>query len=167
MPDTRQELAAPRPFALPCGAMKSAATTIDAYLAALPDDRRPAIEAVRKTILANLPVGYEESIGFGMITYAVPLAVYPDTYNKQPLQYAALASQKSHMAIYLTNVYASPELLARVEEGFRKAGKKLDMGKSCVRFKKLDDLPLAVIGDAVAATPMADFIGHAKKLRAK
>jgi len=147
--------------------MKSAATTLDAWLASLPDDRRPAIEAVRETILAKLPKGYVEAVGFGMITYAVPLSMYPDTYNKQPLMYAALASQKNHMAIYLVNVYGSPALRARFEEGYRKAGKKLDMGKSCVRFKKLDDVPLAVLGEAVAATPLADFVAFAKSVRAK
>ncbi len=147
--------------------MKSNVTTVEDYLAALPDDRRAAVEAVRETIRAKLPKGYVECFAFGMIGYVVPLAVYPDTYNKQPLMYAALANQKGHMAVYLTNVYGDPALRARFEEGFRKAGKKLDMGKSCVRFKKLDDVPLAVIGDAVAATPMADFVAFAKSVRAK
>ena len=147
--------------------MKPTATTPAAWIAGLPDDRRPAIEAVREVILANLPAGYEESIAFGMLAYSVPLSVYPDTYNKQPLMYAALGNQKGHMAVYLTSVYGSPELRARFEEGYRKAGKKLDMGKSCVRFKKLADVPLAVIGEAVAATPMKDFVAFAKAQQKK
>jgi len=146
--------------------MKTNATTVDTYLAALPADRRAAIAAVREAILAKLPEGYVECFAFGMIGYVVPLTVYPDTYNKQPLMYAALASQKNHMAVYLTNVYGDPALRARFGAGFRAAGKRLDMGKSCVRFKKLDDLPLAVIGEAIAATPMADFVAFAKSVRA-
>ncbi|MGI9584813.1 MAG: DUF1801 domain-containing protein, partial [Acidimicrobiia bacterium] len=82
--------------------MRSDATSVDQYLAELPDDRRAAIETVRDTILANLPDGYEEAMNWGMITYQVPLATYPDTYNGKPLMYAALASQKHHMAVYLT-----------------------------------------------------------------
>ncbi|MFO0605388.1 MAG: DUF1801 domain-containing protein [Polyangiales bacterium] len=147
--------------------MKSTAATPDAWITGLPDDRRPALEAVRAVILANLPAGYEESVAFGMLAYSVPLSVYPDTYNKQPLMYAALGNQKGHMAVYLTNVYGSPELRARFEEGYRKAGKKLDMGKTCVRFKKLADVPLAVIGEAIAATPMAEFVAFAKALQKK
>ena len=87
--------------------MQSDATTAAQYLAELPADRRAAIEAVRQTILANLPVGYEEAMNWGMITYQVPLARYPKTYNGQPLAYAALASQKNYMAVYLTGIYTS------------------------------------------------------------
>ena len=122
---------------------------------------------MRATILAHLPAGYEESFEHGMLAYQVPLAVYPDTYNKKPLLYAALASQKGHMALYLCNVYGLPALRERFAAGFAAAGKKLDMGKSCVRFKKLADVPLAVIGEAVAATPMADFVAFAKALQKK
>jgi len=137
------------------------------YLAKLPEDRRPAIEAVRRAILKNLPKGYEEATNWGMLTYQVPLSVVPDTYNKQPLMYAALGSQKNYMSVYLTNVYGSESLRKELVAGFKAAGKKLDMGKSCIRFKKLDDLPLDVIGKMVAATPMKEFVSYAQKVYAK
>ncbi len=137
---------------------------IDAYFKKLPADRKAALTAIRKVILDRLPKGYEESLEFGMPAYQVPLSIYPDTYNKKPLMYAAVASQKSHMAIYLCNVYGMPALRKKLEAGFKAAGKKLDMGKSCVRFKKLEDLPLDVIGDAIAATPLKDFVAFAKSV---
>ena len=100
------------------------------YLAALAEDRREALTAVRKTVLAHLPSGYEEVMDYGMIAWQVPLSVYPDTYNQKPLMFAALASQKNHMALYLCNAYADPALKAQVEADFQAAGKPLDMGKS-------------------------------------
>ena len=138
--------------------MRSDATTVDEYLASLPDDRRKAISEVREVILTNLPNGYEEAMNWGMITYQVPLETYPETYNKQPLMYAGLASQKNHMAVYLTGVYTSDGDRAAFEEEYRASGKRLDMGKSCVRFRKLDDLPLGVIGRAIAACDVDSFI---------
>ena len=147
--------------------MHSSATTIRGCLEGLPPDRRKAIEAVRRTILKNLPKGYEEAMNWGAITYQVPLQVYPDTYNKQPLMYAALASQKQYMAVYLCNVYGLPKLMKKVVAGFKAAGKKLDMGKSCIRFKKLEDLPLKIVGELVAATPMKTFVAVAKKAMKK
>ena len=138
--------------------MRSDATTVDEYLASLPDDRRKAITEVREVILANLPNGYEEAMNWGMITYQVPLDTYPETYNKQPLMYAGLASQKNHMAVYLTGVYTSDDERASFEEEYRSTGKRLDMGKSCVRDRKLDDLPLDVIGRAIAACDVDSFI---------
>lgn len=145
-------------------AKKSApgALTPEVFLAGLPADRRDAVAALRATILANLPPGYEEAIAWGMLTYQVPLAVYPDTYNKKPLMYAALASQKGYMALYLCNVYGDPALRERFVAGFAAAGKRLDMGKSCVRFKALADLPMPVVAQAIAATPMADYIAFAR-----
>ena len=147
--------------------VRSAATTVLGYLKGLPADRRAAVEAVRKSILKNLPKGYEEAMNCGMLTYQVPLTVYPDTYNRQPLMYAALASQKNHMAVYLCNVYAIPALRKQVEAGFKAAGKKPDMGKSCIRFRTLDDLPLDVIAKAIAATPMDAFVAFAKQVASK
>jgi hypothetical protein len=138
--------------------MRSDATTVDEYLASLPDDRRKAITEVREVILANLPNGYEEAMNWGLITYQVPLETYPETYNKKPLMYAGLASQKNHMAVYLTGVYTSDDERASFEEEYRATGKRLDMGKSCVRFRKLDDLPLDVIGRAIAACEVDSFI---------
>ena len=138
--------------------MRSTAPTVQDYLAGLPADRRAAIAAVRDLVRRHLPAGYEETIAWGMITWQVPLAVYPDTYNKQPLMYAALACQKNHMAVYLCNVYGHAPTRARFEAEWRKSGKKLDMGKSCVRFKKLDDLPLDVVGQAIARVPAQAYI---------
>jgi hypothetical protein len=144
--------------------MRSSATTVREYLQTLPPDRRAAIDALRKTILAKLPKGYEETIEGGFVSYQVPLSVYPDTYNKRPLMYAALSSQKNYMAVYLCNVYGSASLRKQLEAGFEAAGKKLDMGKSCVRFKELADLPLDAIGRAVAATPLKDYVAFAKAM---
>jgi len=138
--------------------MRSEAKTVEQYLSELPADRSAAISAVRETILKNLPAGYEETMNWGMIAYEVPLSVCPDTYNGQPLMYAALASQKNHMAVYLTGIYTDDEIRRGFEEAYRATGKRFDCGKSCVRFRKLDDLPLALIGESVAALPMADFV---------
>ena len=138
--------------------MQSNAKTVAEYLSNLDDARRDAISAVRGVILDNLPDGYEEAMQFGMITYVVPLSVLADTYNGQPLMYVALASQKRHMSLYLTNVYGDESVEQWFRERYRAAGKKLDMGKSCVRFRKLDDLPLALVGEVVARTPIADFV---------
>lgn len=145
--------------------VQSEATTISDYLGELPSERRQAIEAVRGVILENLPEGYEESMQFGMIGYCVPLSRYPKTYNAAPLNYVALASQKNHMAVYLMGCYGDEKLARWFEAEFRKAGKKLNMGKSCVRFKKLDDLPLDLIGEAVAQMQVDDFIALYERAR--
>lgn len=147
--------------------MKSSATTIKEYLSDMPEDRREAITKVRDTILKNLPKGYEEAINFGMITYQVPLEVYPDTYNKKPLMYAALANQKNHMAVYLTGIYMDENLYQDFEEKYRDTGKRYDVGKSCVRFRKLDDLPLELIGESIGAISMDEFIERTKGLSAR
>ena len=144
--------------------MRSDAATVEQYLDELPDDRRHAIEAVRETILANLPEGFEETMNWGMISYEVPLEVYPDTYNGKPLGYAALASQKNYMALYLSSVYSMPGLLEQFQEDYAATGKRLDMGKSCVRFRKLDDLPLDVIADTIAAVSMDEFVDYTKSV---
>lgn len=144
--------------------MQSTAETPEEYLFELADDRRDAIEAVRETILEHLPEGYVEAMGFGMIAYVVPLERYPDTYNTQPLMYAALASQKNHMAVYLTSVYSDEAIQEKFVAGYKATGKKLDMGKSCVRFKSLDQLPLDVIGDAIAAMSVDEFIAINEKV---
>jgi len=136
----------------------SDAASVPDYLASLPDDRREALTAVREVVLARLPEGIEEAMNWGMISYEVPLERYPDTYNGQPLSYAALASQKNHMAVYLMGIYGSDSLRARFEDAYRATGKRMDIGKSCVRFRRLDDLPLDVIGDAVGAVTLDDFL---------
>jgi len=147
--------------------MKSTVTTIKQYLAEMPEDRQEAITQVRETILKNLPEGYEEAINFGMITYQVPLDVYPDTYNKKPLMYAALANQKNHMAVYLTGIYMDEDLYQDFEEKYRETGKRYDVGKSCVRFRKLEDLPLELIGESIGAISMENFIERTKGLSAR
>ncbi len=138
--------------------MRSAARTVREYLAELPADRRKALTVVRKVIRQNLPKGYEEAMNWGMITYQVPLATYPDTYNGQPLMYAALASQKNHMAVHLTGIYASKTSRAGFEAAYRATGKRFDVGQSCVRFKTLDDLPLPLIGETIASLPVEKLV---------
>lgn len=146
---------------------RSNAATVQEYLDELPEDRRAVIAMVRDVILQNLPEGYQECLSFGMIGYVLPLERYPDTYNGQPLSYVALAAQKNHYAVYLTCTYQDPRKEAWLRDAFQKAGKKLDMGKSCVRFKKLQDLPLDVIGQAVASTPPEDFIACYEAARSR
>ncbi len=145
----------------------SKATTVAAYLKSLPPERRRVVERVRDVVLRNLPRGYRESMGYGYITYGVPLKTYPGTYNGQPLCYAGLAAQKNHYALYLMGAYADPEKGKQLEAEFKKRGKKLDMGKSCLRFKTLDDLPLDVIGDTIASTPVDQMIAYFEKTRPK
>jgi hypothetical protein len=148
--------------------MQSKAKTVEHYLAGLPADRREAIEAVRAVILGNLPKGYEEGMQYGMIGYFVPHSLYPPGYHcdpKQPLPFAGLASQKNHMSVYLMCIYGDAELEAWFRAAWAKTGKKLDMGKSCVRFKKIDDVPLKVIGQAVKRVPVKRLIDHYKSVR--
>lgn len=138
--------------------MQSKAATVEEYLASLPEERRRAMETVRAAILENLPEGYEESVQFGMIGYCIPLSRYPKTYNGQPLGYAALASQKNYMSLYLMGIYGDEGHAHWFREEYQKRGKKLDMGKSCVRFKRLEDLPLDLVGQAVALLPVDRYI---------
>ncbi len=145
--------------------MQSRATTVSRYLQELPEDRREAIEAVREVILANLPAGYEEVMNWGMITYQVPLETYPDTYNKKPLMLAALASQKNHMAVYLSCIYSSDTARRKFEADYKATGKRFDVGKSCVRFRTLDNLPLPLIGEAIASMGVDEYVDLVKKLQ--
>src|SRR5215831_18648227 len=129
--------------------MTSNAKTVDEYLRSLPPDRRAALSAVREVILANLPEGYEEQMQYGMIGYVVPHRLYPAGYHcnpKEPLPFATLGSQKNHMALHLCTVYGDGATTEWFRKAYAATGKKLDMGKACVRFKRLDDLPLDVIG---------------------
>ena len=143
--------------------MISKAKTVKQYLAALPADRRAAIQAVREVILENLDDGYEEGMQYGMIGYYVPHSVYPAGYHcdpKQPLPFAGLASQKGYMSLYLMCLYADSTQQEWFIKQWAKTGKKLDMGKACIRFKKLDDLPLALIGKAIARVRVKKHIEH-------
>jgi hypothetical protein len=133
----------------------------------LPLDRKVAIQKVRQTILENLPDGYEEVMNWGMISYEVPLKMHPDTYNKKPLLYAALASQKNHMAVYLSGIYISEEAREDFEKSYRATGKRIDVGKSCVRFRKLDDLPLDLIGKAISSMSVRDFVARFEEVHGK
>jgi len=144
--------------------LQSKAETVEQYLAELPEERREAIQAVRKTILDNLPGGYEEVMNWGMITYQVPLSTFPDTYNKQPLMYAALASQKTHMAVYLSGIYIDDKNREVFEAEYRGTGKRYDVGKSCVRFRKLEDLPLPLIGKSIALMDSDEFVRRTKEI---
>jgi uncharacterized protein YdhG (YjbR/CyaY superfamily) len=137
-------------------------TTVSGYLAALPADRRREIAKVRAVIRKNIPKGYVEHVGWGGITWSVPLEVYPDTYNGHPLSYVAIASQKNYASLYLMVAYGSPAQLKTLTQGFAAAGKKLDMGKSCIRFQSADDLALDVIGKVVASVAMPEWIALAK-----
>ena len=147
--------------------VQSAAATVAAYLDALPPERRAVIAEVRKVIRRNLPKGYQEVMNWGAITYELPLERYPNTYNGQPLCYAALAAQKNHFALYLMSVYGDKKLEQELRDAFRKAGKKLDMGKSCVRFKSVDQLPLDAIGRIIAAVPPEKYIAIYAKSRGR
>ena len=141
---------------------------IDGYLARLPADRRDAIATVRAVINDHLPTGYEERVQYGMIAWCVPESVLPaaQVYNKQPLAYVALASQKSHMAIYMMGIYGDEKLRAWFEKAYKATGKKFDVGKSCVRFKSLDALPLEVVGDAVSRISVNKFVERYHDVRA-
>ena len=143
----------------------SRAATVEDYLDELPPDRRRVIEGVRDVILRHLPAGYREAMAFGMIGYGIPLEHYPDTYNGQPLGYVALAAQKGAYSLYLNSAYQDSSELAWLEAAWRDAGKKLDMGKSCVRFKRLEDLPLDVVGRFVARTTPESFIAQYEQMR--
>ncbi|MBK7403852.1 MAG: DUF1801 domain-containing protein [Phycisphaerales bacterium] len=147
--------------------MQSKATTVAQYLAELPEDRREAIGAVRKVILKNLGKGYTEGMQYGMIGYAVPHAIYPAGYHcdpSQPLPFASLASQKNHMALYLMCVYGDEADRKRFEGAWAKTGKKLDMGKSCIRFKRVEDLALDVIGEAIRRVPVETYLERYEKM---
>ena len=138
----------------------STATTVAKYLSSLPAERRAVVSAVRDVVNANLPEGYEETMQYGMISWIVPLATKPDTYNKQPLVIAALAAQKSFYALYLMGLYIDAGVETWFRGAFATAGKKLDMGKSCVRFTRLDALPLDVVGEAVTKVSPGALIAH-------
>lgn len=137
----------------------------ESFLAALPISRASALSRVREVVLEHLPPGYEEVVQGNMLVYQVPLDRYPDTYNGQPLWYAALAAPKTYLTLHLMAVYGSEKLAKDVENGFRAAGKKLNIGKACIRFHEADDLALDAIGKAVAAVPLEKWVEIAKAAR--
>jgi hypothetical protein len=143
--------------------MQSKATSVDEYLDALPADRRAIVSAIRDVIRRNLPKGYAEGMQYGMIGWFVPHDVYPAGYHcdpRQPLPFAGLASQKGYVSLYLMCTYGIEAERAWLQDAWRDAGKKLDMGKACIRVKKLEDVPLEVVGQAVKRVPVRAFLAH-------
>lgn len=143
--------------------MKSSATTVAAYLAALPAERRKLLAAVRRVIRANLDAELEEGLQYGMIGYYVPHRVYPAGYHCDPRQgvpYAGLAAQKHYCSLYLMALYGSPQAESWFRQQWAKTGKKLDLGKCCVRFRTLDDLDLDTIGEAIRRVPARAFLAQ-------
>ena len=141
--------------------MQSAATSVTQYLAELPPERQKAIQAIRTVIRKNLPKGIAEQMQYGMIGYVVPHKLYPAGYHckpAEPVPFACLASQKNYMSLYLMTIYQPGGGADWLKEQFALRGKKVDMGKSCIRFKKLEDLPLDVIGEAVARVPLDEYL---------
>lgn len=143
--------------------MASKAATVAEYLAGLPKDRRVTVQAVRKVILANLDKDYAEAMAYGMIGYVIPHSVYPPGYHcdpKQPLPFVGMGSQKHHISVHMMFLYGNEGAEARFRKEWEKTGKKLDMGKCCVRFRTLDDAALEVIGEAIKRMPAAKYIEH-------
>ncbi|WP_459210523.1 DUF1801 domain-containing protein [Aquimarina rhabdastrellae] len=142
--------------------MTSDAKTPDEYISNLPDDRKEPMQALRKVILENLPQGFQETMSYGMIGYVIPHSLYPDGYHcdpKLPLPFMNIASQKNYIAIYHSGIYAQKELLDWFVGEYPKHVKtKLDMGKSCIRFKKVNQLPLDLIGELSSKMTPKDWI---------
>jgi len=136
------------------------AKNLTAHLATLPADRRKEFVAVRKLVKGKMPKGYREVYRQGMAVWEIPLAKYPDTYNGQPLCYAALAAQKHHLSLYLMGAYSDPAQTAAIKAAFKEEGKRLDMGKSCIRFRKAEDLALKAIGRSIASIPPGRYIAR-------
>ena len=141
---------------------KLSAQAFKSFVAALEPDRRGEVEAMRKIILKHLPAGYEEAASGKMLVYQVPLESFRDTYNKKPLWYAALVSEKSYLSLHLMPVYGSQQRLDRLKAGFSTAGKKLNMGKACIRFHKVEDLAIDSVAEVIRAVQMDEWIAFAK-----
>lgn len=135
------------------------------FLAQLPPDRRREVQRVRELIRANLPPGYEEVISSNMLVYQVPFAHYDDTYNGKPLWYVALGSNKAYLSLHLWSFYSNNAQAQKLKDGFRSAGKKLDMGKACIHFRSADDLPHDTIAAVVSSVPMERWVAIAKAAR--
>ncbi len=146
--------------------VSSKAATPDAYIYELPTERRALVSRIRELVNANLPPGYVEQMSWGMIGWEVPLDRYPSTYNGQPLSYAGLAAQKNYTALYLNCVCASEERTERLKRAWAAAGKKLDMGKACLRFKGEDQLVDDVLAQTIRSIPVETFIAEYEASRA-
>jgi hypothetical protein len=148
--------------------MQNKAKTVEQYLAELPEDRRAAIQTLRDVIRKNLDADYEEGMSYGMIGYCVPHRIYPAGYHcdpKQALPFVSLASQKNHLAVYMMHIYFSPEFEAWFRKSWAASGRKLDMGKSCIRFRKIEDADLATIGEAIRRMPAGKFIEFYERMK--
>ncbi len=132
--------------------------TPESYIAGLAPGRQELVASIRETVNANLDSGFQELVDFGMIAWCVPLERYPDTYNGHPLMYAALAAQKRYVSLYLMGIYADPVASQQFQDEYVKTGRKPNMGKSCVRFRKLEDVPLDLIGRAIASHTVESYL---------
>jgi len=147
--------------------MQSKAATVDEYLASVPEDRIVPMDKLRKAIKKNLPKGFKEGMGYGMVGYSVPHSMYPAGYHcnpSDPLPFMGLASQKNFIAVYRMGIYSDPKLLKWFTDEYPKhCKKKLDMGKSCMRFKYMDDIPYTLIGELAAKMTPKDWIASYEK----
>ncbi len=146
--------------------MTTGATTVEAYLAALPAERREAVAAVRAFVGRALPAGFRETMSFGMIAWEVPLACEPRTYNGKALMRAGLEARKGHCTLHLSCVYQDPQALARLREGAWREGKALDMGKGCIRFRAPEELPLGTLGALLSGLSVDAFVAAHQRSRA-
>ncbi|HIK81636.1 MAG TPA: DUF1801 domain-containing protein [Planctomycetes bacterium] len=138
--------------------MKSEAKTPQEYIDSLPEDRRATIKKLRALIRKNLPRGYKEQMRWGFICYEVPLSTFPDTYNDEPLMYAAIASQKRHYGVYMCGIYLLPEVFKRLSTEWKKRGTRLDIGKSCLRIASWEKCEPDLIAEAIASVPLEKFV---------
>ncbi len=142
--------------------MQSKATTVEQYIAELPEDRQKAVSELRKVIKKNLPKGFKEGMGYGMMGWSVPHSLYPAGYHcnpQDPLPFMGLASQKNSINLYHMGIYANPKLLKWFQDEHAKASpKKLDMGKSCIRYKKAEDIPYRLIGELASKITPQEWI---------
>jgi hypothetical protein len=143
------------------------ALTVKQWLASVPAERKDAINAVRDAVNERLPQGYQETVDWGMLAWVVPLATLPNTHNGRPLMLAALGAHTKVMTIYLMTVYGDPKIRREFEIAYKRTGKRLDMGGCCVHFKKLDDLPLDVVGDTIARVAVDQYVERYEKSRTK
>lgn len=147
--------------------VSSAAPNVARYIKELPEEQRKIVKAIRDLVRANLPPGYEECMQYGMISWIVPRAMLKETYNGQPLAVVSLAAQKNYISLYLMGVYMTPNGQDQLVAGFRAAGKKLDMGKSCLRIKSPGDLSLEAVAQALGAIGASELVEMYLKSRAK
>jgi uncharacterized protein YdhG (YjbR/CyaY superfamily) len=147
--------------------MRSEARTVEEYFAEIEPDRREVLRPVYDVVHAAMPDGYAETIAWGMIGWGVPLERYPKTYNGQPLAYASLAAQKRHYALYLMGLYSDPDRQRAFRDAWESSGRKLDMGKSCLLFRRVEELDLDLIRDTVASVPVDAFIATYERARSR